>query len=271
MIEATLGGVTLASACPEAVITRVNRPLAGAVRTEFVEVPGRAGAWAFDEEPGEMPLVIDIDVLVDTIAERRAAIATLRGWARTPSGRSQLILDDEPDRFWSVKLSAAPPMEDDEYAGQTSLTFSAEPYAFDTDLSTQAEVASGTPDSGSFAVTDDVDAEPEVVITPTNGTITSFTLTVNGEEVAWQVGVGGPTTIGSGQSITISSISDTVLLGASGDVNLTGAFDPTDVDMVAVAITGFPVLTNGTNNWSLSWTGTATSVDVDFAWRRRFI
>jgi predicted phage tail component-like protein len=271
VIEATLDAVTLASACPEAVITRVNRPLGGTVRTEFVEVPGRAGAWAFDEEPGEMPIVVDIDVLVDDIADRRAAIATLRGWAQTPSGRSQLIFDDEPDRYWSVKLSAAPPMEDDEYFGRTTLTFSAEPYAFDTTPSTQDEVASGSPDSGSFAVDDDVDAEPEVVITPTNGTIASFALTVNGEEVAWQVGTGSPVTILSGQSITVSSISDTVLLGASGDVNLTGAFDPDDVDMVTVAITGFPVLTNGTNNWSLSWTGTATSVDVDFAWRRRYV
>lgn len=271
MIEATLDGTALASACPEAVITAVNRPLGGNVRTEFVEVPGRAGAWAFDEEPGEMTITVDIDVLVDDIALRRAAIATLRGWAQTPSGRSQLIFDDEPDRYWSVKFSTAPPMVDDEYVGQTTLSFSAEPYAFDTTPTTQAEVASGSPDSGSFAVTDDVDAEPEVVITPTNGTLTSFTLTVNGQEVAWQVGTAGPITIGSGQSITVSSISDTVLLGASGDVNLTGAFDPTDVDMATVAVTGFPVLTDGTNNWSLSWTGTATSVDVGFAWRRRYV
>ena len=272
MIEATLNGVALASACPEAVITAVNRPLGGNVRTEFVEVPGRAGAWAFDEEPGEMTITVDIDVLVDDIADRRAAIATLRGWAQTPAGRSELIFDDEPDRYWSVKFSTAPPMVDDEYVGQTTLTFSAEPYALATTASTQGESASGSPDSGSFSITDEVDAEPEVVITPTNGTVTSFTLDVNGAEVSWQVANPGvPITILSGQSVTISSLSDTVLLGTSGDTNLTGAFDPDDVDMVSVAITGFPILAPGLNTWSLSWTGTATAVDVDFTWRERFL
>lgn len=272
MIDAQLAGIDLSTACPDAVITAVQRQLAGEVRTEFVEVPGRAGAWVFDEEPGELSIVVDIDVLVDTIAERRTAIGQLRAWARTPSGRAALIFDDEPDRFWSVKLAAAPGMTDDEYVGQTSVSFSAEPYAWALTTSLQEEAASGTPDSGSFSVSDDLNADPEVRITPTNGTITSCTLTVNGESVAWQVDdPGNPNSVASSGTLTVSSISDTVLFGTSGDTNLIGYFDPDDVDMANVDVTAFPLLVPGSNTWALSWTGTATTVDVDFAWRERLI
>lgn len=273
MIDADLDGNDLSTDCPEAIITRVVRPLAGAVRTELVDVPGRAGAWAFDEEPGETILTVDVTILVDDMDDRRDAIAKVRRWARTPDGRSKLTFDDEPDRYWSVKVSTAPPLEDDEYVGKTTLSFTAEPYAWAHDITTEAEAASGgSPDSGSFAVTDELPAEPEVRIKPTNGTITSFTLGVNGESVAWQtLAPGVPHTVSSGQTITVASLSDTVLLGSSGDVNLTGAFDPDDVSMVAVAVTGFPLLVPGSNSWSLSWTGTATAVDVTFVWRERFI
>lgn len=271
MTDAQLNGIDLSSACPEAVITSIERQLGGAVRDEFVEVPGRAGAWVFDEEPGETTITLGIDVLVDTIAERRAAIGTLRGWARTPT-RAALILSDESDRFWTVKLAAAPQMTDDEYVGQTSIAFSAEPYAWALTTSLQEEAASGSPDSGSFAVTDDLNANPEVRITPTNGTITSCTLTVNGETVAWQVDdPANPNTVASAGTLTVSSISDTVLFGTSGDTNLVGVYDPTDVDMANVDISAFPLLTPGTNTWALSWTGTATTVDVDFTWRERYV
>lgn len=271
LIDLTLAGVALSTACPEAVVTNVNRPLAGAVRDEFTEVPGRDGAWVYDEEPGEILLTFDIAVLVDAPSQRRAAIATLRSWARTPSGRAQLIVSDEADRFWDVKLASAPPLVDDETVGVTQLVLSARPNPYATTASEQAIEAAGSPDSGTFNLDLDTVAEPIIEITPTNGTITSFVLSVNGAEVAWQDGsAGDPSTIAQAETITISTLSQTVTLAANVDVNLTGAFDPDDVDMASVAITGFPDLVDGTNEWSLSWTGTATTVDVDFTWRERF-
>lgn len=276
LLDLSLGGTSLvdtveAVSGATTVVTRATRPLSGAIRAEFVEVAGRDGAWAYDEEDGEIPLSFDVVVLVDDIATRRAAIAALRAWFRTPSGRKALIVSDEPDRFWDAKIPAAGAIEDDEYAGLATITFSARPYAYATATDTEAVAASGSPDSGTFTLDLDTEAEPVIEITPTNGTITSFVLTVNGAEIAWQDGsAGDPTTIAQDETITISTLSQTVTLAVNVDVNLTGAFDPDDVDMALVAITGFPILVDVSNAWALSWTGTATTVDIDFTWRERF-
>lgn len=276
-IDLTLGGTSLTTTVEAVsgatvVVRTVNRPLSGEIRAEFVNVPGRDGAWVFDEQPGDILLTFEMSILVDDIATRRAAIAALRSWAQTPSGRLPLIVSDESDRHWDAKIPAAGAIEDDEHAGMATITFSCRPFMYSTSESSETIEASGSPDSGTFSESLSYNAEPVIEITPTNGTITSFVLTVNGAEIAWQDGsAGDPNTIAQDETITISTISQTVTLGVNVDVNLTGAFDPDDVDMAAVAITGFPEIVNGSNAWSLSWTGTATTVDIDFAWRERFV
>lgn len=278
LTDLTLDGVSLVDTVEAVtgatiIVSRVNRPLSGTIRAEFVEVAGRGGAWAFDEEDGEILLTFNVVVLVDDIAVRRSAIQALQSWFRTPSGRKKLIVTDESDRYWDAKIPSAGAIEDDEYHGTATITFSARPYALATSESTEEISVSGAgSDSGSFSESLDYNAEPVIELTPTDGTITSFVLTLNDAEIAWQDGsAGDPNTITQDETITISSLSDTVTLGVSTDTNLTGAFDPDDVDMAAVAITGFPELVNGSNTWSLTWTGTATTADLDITWRERFL
>jgi hypothetical protein len=67
----------------------------------------------------------------------------------------------------------------------------------------------------------------------------------------------------------VSSVSFTVTAGANVDTMLTGAFDPNDLEMSDVS-GEFPELEPGTNDWSLIWTGTATTVTVLVTWRRRY-
>lgn len=276
MIDLTLNGVDLSDACPEAFVKRVNRPLAGEVRDELVAAPGRPGSWKFPEQPGDVLITVDVVVLVDDIADRRAAIRTLAAWARTPDGPVQLVIDDEPDRYWQATIAVGAPMDDDEYEGVTTLQFAADPFAYATDTSTETVTATGgSPDSGVFAVElgGPLVVDPVIEITPTDGTITSLELSGWGGSLAWQVDApGDPNTIVEDGTLTISSISQTVTIAANDDMELTGVFDPDDVDMANVAIGGgFPFLVDGNNDWALVWSGTATEVEIVYTWRERYI
>jgi phage-related protein len=262
----TLDGVTSTAGVAELKIRRVERDALGEDRTERVEVPGRAGAWTFPESPGTRRIRLIGWLQAEGVAAKRTAIHNLSEWiAAAQDAEVQLIVSDESDRFydvtvkdWDVDTAERHPTVVIEFVGSA--------YALATALSTHTENASGSPDSGTFNVTDDFAADPVIEITPTNGTLTGFTLTLNGDTVEW---IGG--LIGDDDTITISSLSDTVTLGANDDMELTGVFDPLDVSMAAVSVSGFPSLVPGSNSWALTWTGTATTVDVDFTWRERFI
>lgn len=271
LTDLTLDGVSLVDTVEAVsgatiIVSRVNRPLGGTVRDEFVDVAGRDGAWVFDEEPGEILLTFDVVVLVDDIAVRRSAIQALRSWFRTPSGRKKLIVTDESDRYWDAKIPTAGAIEDDEYHGTATITFSARPYALSTSVSTEEITANSNGDSGSFSESMDYPAEPIIELTPQGGNFTGFLFTLNGYQFEWF-----GTTIASGTTITVSTISQTVTVGANNDMELTGVFDPDDVSMGNVSTNGFPEMVDGSNTWSLNWNGTATSVDIDIFWRERFV
>ena len=50
--DATLNGVALSSAVPDAIVLRPARHLVGRRRHQALDVPGRAGPWIFGEQPG---------------------------------------------------------------------------------------------------------------------------------------------------------------------------------------------------------------------------
>lgn len=266
MIDATLNGVTLSAAVPEAVIKSAPRPLLGARRDEFVKVPGMAGELVYREEPGDRIITLHIVVLVDDKDELQAKVETLADWADTPDGRVKLVLDDEPDRYWLAILANGPPVnEEGEYDAATSLEFRAGAYALAVATTTEDITASGSPDSGTFNLAADVAVTPIVQITPTNGDIESFSLTTNDATIDVTPTDGIP----EDTTVTVSSISLTVTTGPNTDTELTGAYDAADVDMADVA-GEFPILLPGTNSWQLEWVGTATEVTISITWRRRF-
>jgi len=262
-VDVTLNGTALAVAVPEALVLDVRRPLVGARRFEQVTVPGRAGAWTFDEEPGPRSLEVDIDLQADSFAARRAAVRAVADWCDVGT-HSNLVFSDEPDRYHRALLDNEGDAAERLLYGAATLRFTADPFAYAVDASTQAATANSNPDTDTFTIADEVYAEPVLELTPAGGNLTAFVLTVNGYEVTW-AGL-----LASGDTLTISSIADTVTLGANDDVNLTGAFDVADLDMADVtAPDGFPLLFAGSNTWTLSWTGTATSVALNFSWRER--
>ena len=262
----TINSVTSTTGVPELRVRRVDRDLLGEARDVRQDLAGKAGSWNYPEEMGDRTIVVHGWLQAESISAKRTAIHNLADWCRTTAEVS-LSVDDETDRYYLVTLDKWDVDTSMRYPSVT-LTFVGSPFGFATSESTQSEAVSGAgSDSGSFNITDDVAAEPVIEVTPTNGTMTSFQLTVNGASVSW-TGL-----LADDQTITISSLSQTVTTGVNTDVNLTGAFDPNDVDMetVTVSAAGFPELVNGSNAWSISWTGTATTATIEFTWRKRFI
>lgn len=257
----TLGGVSSADACPKLLIRRVDRDILGEQRHELVAVSGRDGSWVFSDAPGNREFTIIGIIRADGIAAKRTAVHQLSAWLDT-GGLTTLAVDDEPAWYWDVIVDKFP-VDDALRYGEVEITFVASAYANATTISTESFTGTGTSTSGTFAVNDEVVAYPVIEITPTNGTLTSFAFGLNDDSLSWAGLLADDTTL------TLSALSDTVTLGVNTDVNLTGAFNPGDVRMVDVSGTFFLIVA-GLNTYSLSWTGTATSVDVSIQWRRRY-
>lgn len=263
-VDLTLGGVALSTAVPAAYVLKVTRPLVGKRRDQFVDVPGRAGAWTFPEQPGDRVISVELDLQADTYEDRRAAVTALADWADL-GARAALIIDDEPDRYHEAILDNDPDPDEWLTAATITLAFRVGPFALGDTIPTETLAVSGAgSDSGDFTIADTIYAEPVIEITPTDGTITGFTLTINASALSYT----GPT-ITSGNTLTINSISDTVTAGISGDTMLTGAYNPAALAMGFVS-GEFPLLEPGENAWAITWDGTATAVTVEISWRRRF-
>lgn len=262
--DLTLDGVALSTAVPGALVVKPVRALVGKRRDEFVSVPGRAGSWKFPEEPGDRSLEFVLDLLGDSFDDRRAQVRALAGWADL--GRvANLVISDEPDRYHAAILDNDPDPDEWLRRAEAMLRFRCDPYALALTPSTEelAVTGAGT-DSGTFSIPDSISAEPVIELTPTNGTVTSFTLTIDGVAITYTA-----PTIASGNTVTINTISDTITTGISGDTMLTGAYNPANLVMGFVSGV-FPLLVPGDNTWVLTWSGTATAITVDLTWRERF-
>lgn len=265
MTSASLGGAELATAVPEAEVLRVARQLTGGRRNVHVDVPGRAGSWTFPEEPGDRTLVLELDIAGATFADRRDAVRRLADWCDL-GYVARLVIDDEPDRFHDAILDDSATV--DEWllaANAVAVPFRCAPYALAITPTEAAVTATGSPDSGAFTNlgTSNVEALPVVEITPTDGTLTSFTWTLN--DTATSFGE----LVNSGDTVTISALADIVTREVDGDAELTGAYLANLVAMGTVS-GDFGRIVPGANTWSLEWTGTATTVAVGITWRERY-
>lgn len=264
MTDVTLNTVALSTAVPAAEVLRVARQLTGARRTVFVDVPGRAGSWTFAEQPGDRLLTVTVHIGASSFDDRRAAVRELAYWAEVGTV-AKLIVDDEPDRYHDAILADG--VDVNEWlteAPAIDLPFRTGPYANAIEISEETlALAGGSPKSGTFEIPDTVEALPVIELTPTNGSITSLTLTINGAALTYG------TDIADDATVTISSLVDTVFTGANIDPSLAGLLNPAAASMAEVS-GEFPRLIEGVNDWALAWTGTATAITIDIRWRERF-
>lgn len=250
------------SGISELTINRTARQMMGATRDVGVTVPGRGGSWWFTEERGNRTIEVEMTVAAPA-SSRHAAVVEVADWLDV-RGQAKLIFDDEPDRYHLAVL-AEPPLPDEwRQTGRFRVGWIADPYSYAVSTTSQSVTADGSPDSGSISVDTSAAVWPVVTLTPLDGTLTGFTLTTNGEQLTWT-----GSAIASGSSITINSISAVVTLGANLDTELTGVYSEVALTMEDV-LGQFPTLVDGTNTWSLSWTGTATKVRVTYLYRRRY-
>lgn len=259
-----LNATDSATAVPEMLIVRIRRRLLGARRDTFVEVPGRGGSWVFPEEPGDRSIFVEFDLQGSAFSNLRDAVRRLATWADTLNGAKRFIASDEPDRFYDVVLVGSLDVDEWLLRGSGELEYRAGPYAQAVTPTTETFAASGAgSDSDTFAALDELVAYPVIEITPTNGTITALAFTMNGDTLDWS-GL-----IADDETLSISSIANVVTAGESDDVNLTGAYDVSALSMSAVD-GRFPLVIPGANAWSMTWTGSATTVTIEITWRRRY-
>lgn len=259
----TWNGATLASVSPNAYCLSVRRRMVGAVRNVRVPVPGRDGSFFYEERRGTRIITADFTVVSDDIATRRADVVNVADWLDY-TGEAQLLFSDQTDRYWRASLLTDPDPDEWKLLSKFKLEWEAQSYAYDTGTSVNAVsalVAAGS--SGTFSILDEIDAYTELSISPVGGTMVTFDLNLNGSVLTW----GG--LILAGEFLNVSSISDTITSGVSTDTELTGAYDPAFLTMASAA-GQFGVLIPGLNSWSIGWSGTATSLLLEFRWRRRY-
>lgn len=253
------------STIPELVIGKASRQLMGEVRKKNVYIPGRAGSVVFPEEPGDKLITFECYILGDTFQGRRDICSEVADWYEVLE-RSTLAPSDESGRFYYAEANSVVDLDEWRHLGEFELEWRISPYAYSETLSTETIDGSGAgSSSGSFSVPDSIDAEPVIEITPNDGTIETFSLSINSIPLSYTA-----PTIASGNTVTISSLTDTVYSGANTDTMLTGAYNVANVAMGFVSTNQFPILVPGSNSWALTWTGTATDVTIEVTWRERF-
>lgn len=242
----------------------ITRQLLGERRNTYVPIPGLEGSWVFPEKSGRRGISVECFVFTPTFAARRDAVTEVADWLDSIDGDGQLILGDQTDVFYMATLDTVPDVDEWRELGKFSLRWLAQPYSYELTASTRTILATNNfyeagHDYGIFA-----DVYPVIEITPTNGDITEFHLTINGDTLAYE-GL-----IEDDHTLTINGIASVVVQGTSGDTNLTGAYNPANLSMAGVS-GHFARLVRGGNTLEFDvLSGTATTVTIVITWRKRY-
>lgn len=250
---------------PELTIGQVSRELLGEHRGVFVDVPGRQGSWYMARPRGRRIITLDCFVEGATFpAGRRDAVSAVAEWVSL-DGQGVLEISDMPDLFYNAVFTGNPVVDEWRELGKFPLEFTCDPFAYAITYSTVL-ASSLTNDPVSIGVSDlERRVLPEIELKPTNGTMTAFTFEMNGRSFIYSGGL-----IPVNTSFYINSIGQFASQGPTGDVNLVGAFDDSELRMAGV-VGFFPYLVPGTQYFTLTRQGgTATSIDVTIRYRPSF-
>lgn len=251
---------------PQLIVEKVTRKMTGKNRDIYREVAGREGAWRFGEKKGLRSIVAECAVVSTGFpTTRRADLVAIADWL-DKGGFKKLIISDEPDRFYRAILANEPEIDEWREWGKFSLEFTAEPYAYDNTINLRTfSHTVGTP-TDNWTSTGKVITYPVVDITAVGGSLTSVTVSFNGDIITYG------STILSGQSISINSIGYVVVTGVNGDTDLVGDFSTFAAAMSDVSGT-FHHINPGVNNFITVTAGvgsTATSMTSNVRWRERY-
>lgn len=251
------------NAVSDLIIGEITRSVIGRPRTRFMEVAGKEGVWFFPNKRGTRIITANMAVS-SSVADFEESMELVSDWLDV-EGVGKLILGSSPDRFYQGVLRDVTDPVEWRGLARFQATWEVEPYSFDVNLSTEDWTAS----SGTNHIWNAdllVPSYPIVEITPLNGTLEEFVIACNG----YVTGVSDLTMVTS-EVVTINSLIPAVLTGPNDDVELTGSYDPNDVELYGV-VGEFPILVPGAGN-QLQFTklaGTATSFLIEVTYRKRF-
>jgi|SRR5690606_1893863 len=246
------------------VIGQVTRSLVGEVQGTHVKIPGKPGSTYFPQSRGRRTISVDCFVEASTAAARRTAVDAVAAWLDVEV-QAELYISDEAGVYYEAVLETSPDVDEWREFGVFTLVWKVNPYALDTNVDTESWT-SGVNTTHNWDPGLDVWVEPIIEITPTNGTLTGFTLTANTDYVMSWTGL-----VADDDTLTINGIAKVVLGAPNSDVDLTGTFDLNDL-VLSGFLGKFPILiAPGVNTITfLKLSGTATSFDIVVTYRKRY-
>jgi predicted phage tail component-like protein len=246
---------------PEFICSTVKRSLVGERRHTMEEVPGREGAWWFEELPGMRRIEIEGHILADSFPlPRRGVVRQVARWIGK-TNLCPLIISDDPDVFEMAALANEPAVEEWRERGSFKLDFQAMPYSYSVDIQEFEEVAGTGVDAFVIESDGDVFSEPIIEITAAGSIGAGIEVELNGRTLIYGEAIAG------GATITINCISKTLTLGVNEDTELTGYFEVADLDMENV-VGQFGFLNPGTN--TLNVDASVSGYTVRVLWRDKF-
>lgn len=237
-------------------VLRIHRSVLPGSRHRFQEVPGRAGAYLFPEEPGDRAVVALCGLVGASQGDLISQERNVAEWLLTRS-RERLVLDDDPS--WWLNAIVVNPAEvtDALDLGQFEVEFRCDPYVYALNESS-ASASLGA--SVTFASAEVPDVPVRIVVYAT-GTVVGPSVTVGGTTI----GYAG--TIVAGEAIIWDSVDLLSLLvdGATATAARDGTWDSSLGTPILPQGT-FPVASQGTVAVLTAGSGTATVVVF---WRPR--
>lgn len=260
--EITWNGVSSLTV-PGLVLSEVLRDPLGELKTAIVEVPGREGAWVFPKKRGMKVFSVTGHIERETKEELRVAETALAAWLDV-EGEANLAFADDPGLYYQASLTGATQRSSWRGVAQYDFEWTAQPYALDEDITVETW-SSGVNTDHTWSAGVLMPIAPVVTITPTDGTLTAFSLNANGYSIEY-TGL-----ISSGNSVTINAIAPIVVSGINGDLSLTGAYNPALQVMLGVD-GAFPLVipTDPNSFHFIKSTGTATAITVTVLYRKKF-
>ena len=109
----------------------VNRPMLPILRKRELVIPGRHGAYDFNDNTFDKRIIeVQIKYVGTSLTELRTRARQIAYWLSGFSGNKNLIFDDETDKYYVAKIYSEIGLSNLFRIGEATLQFECEPFAY---------------------------------------------------------------------------------------------------------------------------------------------